>query len=102
LDQRPCRRLRGDRRRAGAAGTDNTKVAVIKACLYDPQINSSYADMAAHYGTAILPARPPRRPDKAKVEQAVLMVEWSAGRSGGCATAPSTGQRGDPRLNDPA
>ena len=27
---------------------DNTKVAVIKACLYDPQINRSYADMAAH------------------------------------------------------
>ena len=40
---------------------DNTKVAVIKACLYDPQINRSYADMAAHYGTAILPARPRRR-----------------------------------------
>jgi hypothetical protein len=30
---------------------DNTKVAVIKACLYDPQINRSYADMAAYYGT---------------------------------------------------
>jgi transposase len=27
---------------------DNTKVAVIKACLYDPQINRSYADMAEH------------------------------------------------------
>jgi transposase len=26
---------------------DNTKVAVIKACLYDPQINRPYADMAA-------------------------------------------------------
>jgi transposase len=39
---------------------DNTKVAVIKACLYDPQINRSYADMAAHYDTAILPARPRR------------------------------------------
>lgn len=39
---------------------DNTKVAVIKACLYDPQINRSYAEMAAHYGTAILPARPRR------------------------------------------
>ncbi|MCP1846037.1 transposase [Bradyrhizobium sp. USDA 4524] len=44
---------------------DNTKVAVIKACLYDPQINRSYADMAAHYGTAILPARPRRPWDKA-------------------------------------
>src|SRR6202045_1867389 len=60
---------------------DNTKVAVIKACLYDPQINRSYADMAAHYGTGILPARPRRPRDKAKVEQAVLMVErWLLGR----------------------
>ncbi|MGY4601560.1 transposase [Bradyrhizobium sp. GM22.5] len=60
---------------------DNTKVAVIKACLYDPQINRSYADMAAHYGSAILPARPRRPRDKAKVEQAVLMVErWLLGR----------------------
>jgi len=40
---------------------DNTKVAVIKPCLFDPQINRTYADMASHYGTAILPARP-RRP----------------------------------------
>ena len=40
---------------------DNTKVAVIKACLYEPQVNRTYAEMAAHYDTAILPARP-RRP----------------------------------------
>ena len=60
---------------------DNTKTAVIKACLYDPQINRTYADMAAHYGTAILPARPRRPRDKAKVEQAVLIVErWLLGR----------------------
>jgi transposase len=31
---------------------DNTKVAVIKSCLFDPQINRAYADMASHYGTA--------------------------------------------------
>jgi hypothetical protein len=61
--------------------SDNTKVVVIKACLYDPQINRSYADMAAHYGTAILPARPRKPRDKAKVEQAVLIVErWLLGR----------------------
>jgi transposase len=60
---------------------DNTKTAVIKACLYDPQINRTYAEMAAHYGTAILPARPRRPRDKAKVEQAVLIVErWLLGR----------------------
>ena len=45
---------------------DNTKVAVIKACLYEPQVNRTYAEMAAHYDTAILPARPPRPRDKAK------------------------------------
>jgi transposase len=54
---------------------DNTKVAVIKACLFDPQINRTYADMASHYGTAILPARPRRPRDKAKVEQGVLIIE---------------------------
>jgi transposase len=60
---------------------DNTKVAVIKACLYDPQINRTYADMALHYGTAVLPARPRRPRDKAKVELAVLIVErWLLGR----------------------
>jgi transposase len=60
---------------------DNTKVAVIKACLYEPQVNRTYADMAAHYDTAILPARPRRPRDKAKVETAVLIVErWLLGR----------------------
>jgi transposase len=32
---------------------DNAKVAVIKACLYEPQVNRSYAEMAAHQGTAM-------------------------------------------------
>ena len=60
---------------------DNTKVAVINSCLYDPQINRTYADMASHYGAGILPARPRRPRDKAKVEQAVLVVErWLLGR----------------------
>jgi len=60
---------------------DNTKTAVIKACLYDPLVNRTYAEMAAHYDTAILPARPRRPRDKAKVEQAVLIVErWLLGR----------------------
>ena len=60
---------------------DNTKVAVIKACLYEPQVNRSYAEMAAHYDTAVLPARPRRPRDKAKVEAAVLIIErWLLGR----------------------
>src|ERR1700726_2811832 len=60
---------------------DNTKVAVIKACLYEPQVNRTYAEMAAHYGTAVLPARPRRPRDKAKVEVAVLIIErWILAR----------------------
>ena len=38
---------------------------------YEPQVNRTYAEMAAHYGTAIIPARPYRARDKAKVEVAV-------------------------------
>ncbi|WP_287003549.1 IS21 family transposase [Sphingobium sp.] len=60
---------------------DNAKVAVIKACHFDPQINRSYTDMARHYGTAVLPARPRKPRDKAKVEACVGIVErWLLGR----------------------
>ena len=72
---------------------DNTKVAVIKACLYEPQVNRTgaspragqrpdpWAEMAAHYDAAILPARPRRPRDKAKVEATVLIIErWLLGR----------------------
>lgn len=60
---------------------DNPKVAVIKACFYDPQGNRTYAEMAAHYDTAVLPARPRRPRDKAKVEAAARIVErWLLGR----------------------
>ncbi len=60
---------------------DNAKTAIVKACFYDPQVNRTYADMAAHYGAALLPARPRRPRDKAKVESAVLIVErWLLGR----------------------
>ena len=60
---------------------DNAKVAVIKACHFDPMLNRSYTDMARHYGTAVLPARPRRPRDKAKVEACVRIVErWVLGR----------------------
>ena len=60
---------------------DNARTAIVKACFYEPQVNRTYAEMAAHYGTAILPARPRKPRDKAKVEQAVLIVErWLLGR----------------------
>ena len=60
---------------------DNAKVAVIKACLYHPQVNRTYTEMAAHYDTAVLPTRPRKPRDKAKVEACVLIVErWLLGR----------------------
>ena len=54
---------------------DNTKAAVIKACLYDPQVNRTYSELASHYDTGILPARPRKPRDKAKVESGVLIIE---------------------------
>src|ERR1700678_2756226 len=60
---------------------DNAKTAVVKPSFYDPEVNRTYAEMAVHYGTALLPARPRKPRDKAKVEQAVLIVErWLLGR----------------------
>lgn len=54
---------------------DNTKTAIIKACRYEPQVNRTYEEMADHYGAAILPARPRKPRDKAKVENCVRIVE---------------------------
>ena len=51
---------------------DNARTAIVKPSFYDPEVNRTYAEMAVHYGTAILPARPRKPRDKAKVEQAVL------------------------------
>lgn len=50
---------------------DNTKTAVIKSDRIDPIISKSYFDMAAHYGTTILPARAGKPKDKAADENMV-------------------------------
>jgi transposase len=54
---------------------DNLKSGVNKASFYDPEINRSYGMMAAHYGVGILPARPRRPRDKAKVESGVRFAQ---------------------------
>ena len=60
---------------------DNLKSGVTKACFYEPAVNRTYADLAAHYDTAVVPARPHKPKDKAKVEGAVLLVErWILAR----------------------
>jgi len=54
--------------------SDNLRSGVTKACFYEPAVNRTYAEMAAHYNTAIVPARPYRARDKAKVEVAVQIA----------------------------
>ena len=54
---------------------DNLKAGVIKASFYDPEINRSYGMMAAHYGVGVLPTRPRRPKDKAKVENGVRFAQ---------------------------
>jgi transposase len=60
---------------------DNLKSGVTQADRYEPQLNRTYQDLARHYGTAVIPARPYKPRDKAKVEQAVLLAErWIIAR----------------------
>ena len=57
--------------------SDNLKSGVNKACRYEPDLNPTYHDMAQHYGTSIIPARPVKPKDKAKVEAGVgLAKRW--------------------------
>jgi transposase len=61
--------------------SDNLKAGITKACFYEPTVNRTYADMAAHYRTAIIPARPYKPRDKAKVEVGVQVVQrWILAR----------------------
>jgi len=61
--------------------SDNLKAGVTRACFHEPMVNRTYSDLARHYGTAILPARPYRPKDKAKVEVGVQVVgRWILAR----------------------
>jgi transposase len=60
---------------------DNLKAGVTATCRYEPGINRSYQDLAAHYGTAVVPTRVRKPRDKAKVEVAVQVVQrWVLAR----------------------
>ncbi len=60
---------------------DNLKSAVTTPCRYEPELNRTYEEMAAHYGSAVMPARVRKPRDKAKVEAGVLLVErWILAR----------------------
>lgn len=53
---------------------DNLKTGVIKNTSSETVVNKSYQEMAEHYGTAIIPARPRKPKDKAFVEGSVGVV----------------------------
>jgi transposase len=54
---------------------DNPKTAVIHANQYEPLLHPTYQEMAEHYGTVILPARPRKPRDKPKVETGVQIAQ---------------------------
>ena len=76
------RGLRVLRRRAGARCVpDQLKSGVSHACRYEPEAQRTYEELAQHYGTTVLPARPLHPRDKAKVEVAVQIAQrWLLAR----------------------
>jgi len=69
----------------GAAPTilvpDNPKVGVTRADRYEPELQRSYQELAAHYKAVVIPARPYRPKDKSRAELTVLLVcRWILAR----------------------
>jgi transposase len=60
---------------AEVAVPDNLKSAVTHPSYYEPDLNPTYRDLAEHYGIAIIPARPRKPREKAKVEVGVQVVQ---------------------------
>jgi transposase len=54
---------------------DQLRSAVSGPDRYEPDINPTYLEMAQHYGVTVIPARPRRPRDKAKVEGGVLIAQ---------------------------
>lgn len=60
---------------------DNPRALIRDPDRYEPIANRTYEALAGHYGCAILPARPGKPQDKAKVEAGVQLVErWILAR----------------------
>jgi transposase len=65
----------------GSIVCDNLKAGVAKALWFEPTLTATFAAMAEHYDTMVLPTRPAKPRDKGKVEGAVLIVErWIIAR----------------------
>jgi transposase len=54
---------------------DQLRSAVSGPDRYEPDINPTYLEMARHYGATVIPARPRKPCDKAKVEGGVLIAQ---------------------------
>jgi transposase len=54
---------------------DNLTAGVTAACRDEPGLNAAYQEFAEHYQIAVMPARPRKPRDKAKVEKSVQEVE---------------------------
>jgi len=48
---------------------DNLKAAVVRICLYDPDISDVYAAFARHWGFVPLPSRPRHPPEQGIAER---------------------------------
>ena len=76
--------------------SDNLKAGVTRACFHEPVVNRTYGEMAAHYGTAILPARPYKPRDKSlplrrRGPRSRSASKWcSVGSWRGCVTSGSS------------
>ena len=82
---------------------DNLKAGVAKALWFEPTLNQTFAAMAEHYDTTILPTRSRKPRDKGKVEGAVLIVErWILARlrHGASSTLPISMPRSAMLLED--
>ena len=60
--------------------SDNLKTGVIKPDIYDPLLNRSYAELAAHYDCLVDPARALKPKDKPRVERMMPYVRDSMWR----------------------
>jgi transposase len=56
---------------------DNLRTGVDKPDLYDPKINRSYAELAAHYGVLVDPARSRKPRDKGRIERPMPYIRDS-------------------------
>jgi transposase len=76
---------------------DNLKAGVHRAHRYEPDLNPSYQDLAAHYGVAVVPARVRRPRDKAKVEAGTRRTLDSGASAPPMLLQPRRTQRGHRR-----